>query len=102
MKIDLAVVGALFRKPSAYVPLAMSLCALLVVATAVSLVGVDRAQDEGATAHLFQLLMIGQVPIIFFFGLKSLPKNTKASLVILSFQVVAFVIAFSPVWILGL
>lgn len=102
MKDTLAAVAALFRKPSAFMPLVMSLCALIVVTVAVSLVGVDRAQDEGGAAHLFQLLMIGQMPIIFYFGLKCLARNRKAALVIITFQVMAFIIAFSPVWLLGL
>jgi hypothetical protein len=59
-----------FREPSAFLPVAMSLIALALVLGHVALFGVVHQADEGTAAHLWQLLMAVQVPIIAFFAIK--------------------------------
>jgi hypothetical protein len=59
-----------FRQPSAFLPVAMSLIALALVLGHVALFGVVHEADEGTAAHLWQLLMAVQVPIIAFFAIK--------------------------------
>ena len=55
--------AAMVRQPSALLPLAMSLAALALVLGRVAIYGVAREADEGAVAHLWQLLMAGQLPV---------------------------------------
>ena len=45
----------------------MSLFALVLVGVEISIHGMRPERDEGALAHLYQLLVVGQVPIISFF-----------------------------------
>lgn len=52
--------ASVVRLPSAFVPMAMSLAGLVVVLTQLALVGPAPQPDEGAAAHLWQLLMAGQ------------------------------------------
>lgn len=52
--------GMLVRSPSAYLPLAMSVLALILALASVLLFGSARQADEGAAAHLFQMLVSGR------------------------------------------
>ena len=90
------------KKPSAWIPLAMSLAALAVVLTHVAIFGAAREADEGTAAHLWQLLMAGQLPIVAFFAIKWLPRIPKQALVVLTLQVGAGLAALAPVFYLGL
>jgi len=58
-----------FNRPSALIPVAMSLAALVVVLGRIALVGTARHIDEGTAAHLFQLLIVCQLPIVAFLHL---------------------------------
>jgi hypothetical protein len=64
--------------------------------------GVVREADEGAAAHLWQLLMAGQLPIIAFFALKWLPQMPKQALQVMALQIVAALAALAPVYYLNL
>ncbi len=57
---------AMIRKPSAFLPVLMSLGALLTVLAFLSIYGVIHEIDEGTAAHIWQLLMAAQLPIIAF------------------------------------
>lgn len=85
------------KQPSAWIPVAMSFVALGVVLTHIALVGVAREADEGTTAHLFQLLMAGQVPVVAFFAIKWLPKKPQHALVVMALQAGAAIAALAPV-----
>jgi hypothetical protein len=74
------------KQPSAFLPLAMSLTALAVVLGHVAIYGVVHEADEGAAAHIWQLLMAGQIPIIAFFAIKWLKRAPMQSLRVLAFQ----------------
>lgn len=87
-----------FRHPGAWLPLVMSLAALCIVAGHLMLFGTAREVDEGAAAHLFQLLMVGQVPIIVSVAVRGLLRTPANALSIIVFQAIAGVIAFAPVW----
>src|SRR6266581_2888958 len=65
---------AMIKQPSAFLPLAMSLAALATVLLHLARFGVVREPDEGAAAHIWQLLMAAQIPIIGFFAIKWLPR----------------------------
>src|SRR4051812_27064106 len=71
------------KRPSAFLPLAMSVAALAVVLGHVAMFGAAREADEGAAAHTFQLLLIAQVPIVVFFAIKWLPRAPRQALTIL-------------------
>lgn len=87
-----------FRHPSAWIPLVMSLAALCMVAGRLILIGTAREADEGATAHLFQLLMAGQVPVIVFFAMRWLRRAPGNALTVMVVQAMAVAIACAPVW----
>ena len=83
------------KRPSALIPLAMSLAALGLVLGHVALFGVAREADEGTAAHLWQLLMAGQIPIIALFALRWLPRTPRQALFVLVLQLVAGLAASS-------
>lgn len=88
----------LFKRPSALVPLAMSLTALVVVIAHITFFGTAHEADEGVAAHLFQLLIAGQLPIIAFFAIKWLQRTPKDALIVLASQALAGVAACAPIW----
>ena len=90
------------KRPSALIPLAMSMAALSLVLAHIVLFGGARQPDEGAAAHLWQLLMAGQVPIVAFFAIKWLPRVPGQALVVLGLQALAACLAAAPVFILDL
>jgi hypothetical protein len=90
----------MIRKPTAFLPIAMSLAALAVIFIHIALHGTAPQTDEGTAAHLWQFLMALQLPIIVFFAIRWLPQSSKHALTILALQVVAAVAALAPVFLL--
>ena len=88
------------KRPSALIPLAMSLAALGLVVGHIVIVGVARQTDEGAEAHLWQLLMATQLPLIAFFAMTTLPRAPKPALLVLLLQGLAGLAAAAPVFVL--
>jgi hypothetical protein len=97
-------VGLLVRKPSAIVPIIMSAGALAVVVVAFAVSGLKniRQPDEGTAAHLWQLLMAGQLPFLAWFALNWIRRDLKAGLSVLALQLVLFAAAVFPIWYFGL
>ena len=95
-------IPTMIKKPSAFLPVAMSLGALGVVLGHVVLFGAGREADEGAAAHIFQLLMAAQVPIVAFFAIRWLPQSPRPALSVLALQVAAAIAALAPVYLLNL
>ena len=89
---------SLMKQPSAWLPIAMSLAALALVLGYVARFGVVHEADEGAAAHLFQLLMAAQVPVVAYFALKWLPRVPGQALCVLALQAGAALAAFAPVY----
>ena len=87
-----------FTRPSAVLPLAMSLAALATVIGHIVLFGPAGEADEGAAAHIFQLLIAGQVPIVAFFAFRWLQRTPKQALAVLALQAFAVIAALAPVW----
>lgn len=94
--------ASVVKYPSAWIPVAMSVAALALVIGHVFLYGVAREADEGATAHIFQLLMAGQMPFVAYFAWRWLPKDPAQGWRVLALQVVAVVAALAPVWYFNL
>ena len=90
------------KLPSAFLPLAMSVAALAVVLSHVVIFGAAREADEGATAHLWQLLVAGQLPFVAYFAIKWLPRVPRSALPVLALQAVAVLAAMAPVYFLHL
>jgi hypothetical protein len=90
------------KRPSALIPLAMSLAALCVLVGHVAIFGVTHEADEGTAAHLWQLLMAGQIPFIAFFAIKWLPQTPRQALLVLVLQLLAGLTAAAPVYLLRL
>ena len=85
------------KQPSAWLPLAMSLAALALVLGHAAMFGVVHETDEGTAAHIFQLLMAAQVPIVIFFALKWLPRLPRETLLVLALQAGAALAAIAAV-----
>ncbi len=88
--------------------LAMSLTALAMLggayifAVATGHGGLVREPDEGSIAHVWQLLMAGQMPILAFFAIKWLPRAPRQTLYVLGLQAGAVLAAMAPVYFLNL
>ena len=84
--------GLLFRndsamkQPSALVPIAMSLAAIALVLGHAAVFGIVHEADEGTPAHIFQLLMAGQAPLVLYFAFKWLPRDPGQALLVLALQ----------------
>jgi hypothetical protein len=92
----------MLKKPSAFLPVAMSFAALAVVLAHIAIFGTAREADEGAAAHLWQLLMAAQLPLLVFFAIRWLPHSPKQALLVMALQASAAVAALAPVYFLNL
>lgn len=86
------------RQPAALLPITMSLAALALVLGHAAIYGVVHEADEGTAAHLFQLLMAAQVPLVAYFALKWLPRAPRQALWVLALQAGAALAAFAAVY----
>jgi hypothetical protein len=93
--------GSIMKKPSAFLPVAMSLAALATVLVHVARFGVAREVDEGTAAHIWQILMAAQIPVMAFFAIKWLRRTPKRALLVLALQAGAALAALAPVFFLN-
>lgn len=83
-------------------PIAMSLLALLLLGVAL-VTGWDRGlKDEGAVAHLFQLLIVVQPPLVLLFLATADWRRRARVAGWLAAQAAVLGLAFAPVAALGL
>jgi hypothetical protein len=94
--------GAVMKQPSAFVPVGMSLSALALVMGHIAFYGAVREADEGTTAHLWQILMAGQLPVLAFFAITWLRKAPRQALGVLAMQASAVLAAMAPVFYFNL
>ena len=90
----------ILKHPTAFLPVAMSLGALATVLTFVVLHGTATQADEGAAAHIWQLLMAAQAPIVLYFAIKWVPQSPRQAVPILGLQLGAALAAMAPVFLL--
>lgn len=90
----------LLRRPSGFLPVAMSLAGLALVLGHVARFGVVHEADEGTAAHLWQMLMGGQLPLILYFAATWLPRAPGASLRVLGIQAIAALASLAAVFAL--
>ncbi len=101
-------VVALTKMPSAFLPLAMSLTALAMLGgayifgLATGHGGLVREPDEGSIAHIWQILMAGQMPVPASFAIKWLPRAPRQTLCVLALQAGAALASIAPVFLLNL
>ena len=91
---------ALIKKPSAFLPILMSLAGLGLVLGHVAIYGIVHETDEGTPAHLFQLLMVLQAPMLLFFIAKWFPREPRRAFIVMCLQGLAIVAAFAAVFFL--
>jgi hypothetical protein len=94
--------GTVVRQPSALVPLGMAVTALAVVMIHIAVYGAAREADEGPTAHIWQLLMMAQLPALLVFGIRWLPKAPRQAMGVLALLGAAILAAMAPVFIFHL
>jgi hypothetical protein len=88
---------SLIKQRSAYVPMLMSCAAMALVVHHYAIYGLVHEADEGAAAHVFQILMVTEVPLVAFFAIKWLPRAPREALLILALQAAAVIAAFAAV-----
>lgn len=91
---------SLLRHPSGFLPVVMSLCAIAVVLVFLAREGPAPQADEGSAAHIWQLLMAAQVPIVLFFMIKRLPESPRQGVLVLMLQLLSALAAMAPVYLL--
>ena len=91
---------SLIKEPSALLPLIMSFVALAIVVGHAAMFGIVHEADEGTPAHIFQLLMAAQFPLIAFFAIKWLPQAPEEALKVLALQAAAGIVALGSVYFL--
>ncbi len=89
------------KKPSAWSPVIMSLGALVLVGVQMTAYGTQPERDEGALAHVWQLLVLGQIPIIGFFVFRWLRAYPREGAAVLAAQLLAAALALAPVHTMG-
>lgn len=89
---------SLLRNPSGLTPVLMSSGALAVIAVHILKSGIAPQADEGIAAHLWQLLMAGQLPFVVWFMVRWLPGGGRRALAVSAIHVGALGAALFPVW----
>jgi len=90
--------STMLKKPSAFLPVIMSLVVVAVEWYSFARFGIVHEADEGTAAHIFQILMAAQIPIILFFAVRWLPRSPRQALEVLALQAVAAFAALAPVF----
>jgi hypothetical protein len=98
LAVEVSMSVSPWKQPSAWLPIAMSSAALALVLAHVAIYGAVREADEGTPAHIWQLLMAGQVPVVAYFALKWLPQAPGRGLRVLAVQAIAGLAACAPVF----
>jgi hypothetical protein len=86
----------MMRRPSALLPLAMSLAGLGLVLVQVAAAGAGPEADEGVAARVWLLLMAAEVPLMAFFAVANLPRALRAALPVMALQATALIAILPP------
>ena len=78
----------------------MSSAAIAIIALVLMTHGTAPQADEGGAAHLWQLLMAAQLPVIAWFAIRWLPHAGRRAMLVLALQVGAAAAALAPVLLL--
>jgi cytochrome bd-type quinol oxidase subunit 2 len=91
---------SILRQPTAIAPIFMSAVALAVIAAQILVAGTAPQRDEGTAAHLWQLFMAAQIPVIAIFAATSFPRAARQTAIVLAIQLAAALAAAAPVFFL--
>jgi len=91
---------SLLKETSAYLSLAMASACLALVLGHYAVYGNLHETDEGAAAHIFQILMVAQVPIVAYFAIKWLPRSPTQAFQVLTLWAAVVIAAFAGVYFL--
>jgi hypothetical protein len=80
----------LFARQSAVLPLAMSCIVIAAMVWHLMRFGLMHQTDEGTGAHIFQILMPLQLPVIGYFAIRWLPGDPRWAAKVLAVQVTLF------------
>ncbi len=75
--------------------MAMSLIALSMVLIHAAIFGIVYEPDEGTAAHVFQLLLAAQLPVVAYFVIRWLPHAPGRTLQVFALQVLAALAAIT-------
>jgi hypothetical protein len=89
-----------FKRPSAFLPIMLSLVAVSLVVAHIATDGMAPQPDEGTMAHLWQLLMAAQVPITAYFLVRWVAVAPRAVLTVFGVQLATALLALLPVFLL--
>jgi hypothetical protein len=92
----------LIRKPAAWLPLLFSAAIAALLLTAYLRGDLRPKPDEDAYAHLFQIFLAAQIPIIAWFAIKWMPQAPRPGAIVLILQFLAIAVVCSPVYLLHL
>ena len=90
----------MLKHPSAFLPLVMFFGAFATVLVFLALHGPEPQADEGAAAHIWQIRIAAQVPIMAFFAIKWAHQSPRQAAPVLAMQVAAALAAMAPVYLL--
>ena len=95
--------NSLIKKPTAWIPLALSLVMIVIFLGYFFSAGVPKPEtDEGTGAHLFQIWLLLEIILIPLFAIKWLPREPKHAWPILALQLILALLVMAPVFILKL
>ena len=89
---------SLLKQPSVWLPLGMSLAGLALVLGHAAVYGVVHEVDEGTAAHIWQILMAGQIPFVIYFMSKWLPQRVKESMLVVALLAGTWLANFAAVY----
>lgn len=99
MKTDITTASPI-RVLSAWLPLTMSIGALILVIGHAAVFGITQDADEGTAAHVWQILMTAQVPIVAYFIFKWIPQQPRKSLHVLILLLCMWIANIAAVYLL--
>ena len=94
--------NSILRKPSAWIPIALSLGIIAMLVFYLTRFGMVQNEDEGMAAHLFQLWLVLEVMMIPYFAVRWLPRAPKDAALVLALQIALVLLAAAPVFYLQL
>jgi len=89
---------SLLKKPSAWIPIALSLGIIAMLIFYLTRFGIVHNEDEGTAAHLFQFWLVLEAVMIPFFALRWLPQAPKDAALVLLLQIAAVLAPVAPVF----
>jgi hypothetical protein len=98
MEHPVVTFGDVMQQPSALIPMGMSMIGLTIVVSFLLTNGIVHPADEGWEAHIWQILMAGQFPIVLFFAIRWLPRAPRQALSVLALQAGAALASMAPVF----